>query len=133
MRCEDWPERLDTYIAQHNDRPYSYLEHNCCTFVAGAVEVLTNVAIMKQVQEQCSLLDEEKAYKTMLRYIVRVMKKHGFRRIPSLQAQRGDVVWFKNLGRNMLGLCIGNKIMVPGEKGLIIFNLSESLGAWRIE
>jgi formylmethanofuran dehydrogenase subunit D len=47
-------------------------------------------------------------------------------------AKRGDVILFDCGDGDALGICIGDKIAVMGQDGLVILPMSECLKAWSV-
>lgn len=41
VRREDWLPRLELLIEQAQDKPFTWGQHDCCTFAADAVEAVT--------------------------------------------------------------------------------------------
>lgn len=41
-RLENWPELLDAYVRQHEHTPFAWGTHDCCTFAANWVLMITD-------------------------------------------------------------------------------------------
>lgn len=138
MRCEDWPEKLDSYIKENLNKPFSYAENDCCTFASEIIKIMTGKDIMEGMRGKYK--DKESGYKVMKRFaggligtFKKTMEKYSFEEIPPLMAQRGDVVIYETEMGDTVGICIGDKIITPGENGIISNPIFEGKMAWRIE
>ncbi|MCQ4575426.1 MAG: hypothetical protein NOU37_09310 [Candidatus Brocadiales bacterium] len=135
-RVEDWPERLDEYVESVKDKPFEYTMHDCCAFMAMAVIVITGVDVMKGLR---TYTDKQSAYRVIKDYagggvaeaVEKAMSDHGFQEVPPLMAQRGDVVLFQTELGDTTGICVGDRITAPGEKGLLFNPLTDIKRAWR--
>ena len=128
-RLENWQSLLNAHLRTIG--PFEWGTNDCCMFAVGCVQVITGVDHGK----------EYRGYKTALGASRRIEKAGGIDAIataalgapkPLKQAQRGDVVLFKNGEDTALGISVGDKIAAVGEKGIIFLPFSEGLQAWSV-
>lgn len=138
MRCQDWPEKLDKFIKDNIHKPFVYAENDCCIFAAEAIRIMTGKDIMEDIRGKYD--GKESGYKFIKRFaedlvgtVRKVMEKHNFKEIPPLTAQRGDVVIYETNFGDTVGICLGEKIVTPGNDGIISNSVLEGRTAWRIE
>jgi len=138
MRLEGWEQRLAELIGDAQVRAFQYGEWDCALFACEAIAVCTgdnpNRAFLGYAGDAgCAAVLHEHGG---LRAIAdRVATERGFRHIPVLMAQRGDVVLGVHDGRETLGVCIGASVAFAVQpRGLARIPITDpSLTvAWRI-
>lgn len=129
-RREDWPERLAEYLEGARGRPFSFGTHDCATFAAGAVAVMTDAEIEAPRVESAA---------DYARFVLAAGSLHDHvgdrlgEPLPSPAfAQRGDVVLMTLDGRETLGVCIGAEVAGPGPGGMVTMPMSIAAAAWRV-
>jgi hypothetical protein len=143
-RFEDWPTRLDRYIAENRDKPFSYDQNeglDCCTFTWGAIEAMTGIAIGARFRGTYTTrrgsLEAMKNYcgRASLRAsILKLMDEYAFKKIPAAFAQRGDVVLnLQGPGGDFLGFIgfNGRDVLGIGD-GIRRVPVTNYCMAWRI-
>lgn len=131
MRFENWPILLDAEIEAARQKPFVWGEHDCATWAARIVFVLTG-----------RVLDLPKGYTTARGSALAMRRKTGTSQIEgaatfflgeplasSKVARRGDVVLH---GSGALGVCIGSSAMCLSEAGLTAVPMSGCVTAWRV-
>ncbi len=133
MRIDSWPSRLAATVADAEHRAFAWGIHDCGAFAA---------ACEKAVTGETQFGDVLGNYKTALG-AARRLKRAGFDNIEALVsarlpevpvnfAQRGDfVVSDSDLGP-VIGVCLGDVFVSPGDEGLIRHGRAFARRAWRV-
>lgn len=128
MRPDGWEKRLEEYL--QNVGPFEWGKNDCCMFSANCAFAITGTDYAKPYR----------GYKTAKGAMGR-LKGIGVEGIATklwghpktaAYAKRGDVVLFDCGDGDALGICIGDKIAVMGQDGLVILPMSECLKAWSV-
>ena len=128
MRPDGWEKRLQEYL--QNVGPFEWGTNDCCMFSANAVFAITGEDFAKPYR----------GYKTAKGALSR-LKDIGVEGIatkalgqpkPVSYAKRGDVILYDCGKGDALGICIGDKIAVIGEDGLVILPMSQCLKSWSV-
>lgn len=143
-RYEDWPTRLDRYIAENRNKPFSYDQReglDCTTFTFGAIEAMTGIPIGLRFRGAYTTrrgsLEAMKSYcgRASLRMsILKLMAEYGFEKIAAGFAQRGDaVICIQAPGHDFLGIVDlnGRDVLGIGD-GIRRVPVSTHCMAWRI-
>ena len=120
MRHDLWPSRLNEYLEAASERPFSWGEHDCATFVFGAAEAMTGAGALKQI------------------------KKHGvenlgawldkfYSRQPINFSQRGDIVSVDQDAFGAFGIVVGAEAIFLGPDGTETRPLTVCDYSWRVE
>lgn len=131
MRYPDWPIRLNKYVAETQAKEFKLGEHDCCTFAAGAIEVMTGVDWMPEfrgyyddwqsAEEALDTIGYDNLYKTLT-------KKFG-PAVIGQKGRKGDLAFFEG----SCGIVLGRYAMFLGENGHVYVLLRRLQRAWRIE
>jgi hypothetical protein len=146
MRHHDWPKRLEAYLNKRKEMGFSWGVNDCCAFAFGA-------AVAMGLPDPTP--DEAKNYRsangaervirrlggTLEKSFEIAMSKAGFREIPPLTAQRGDVtltdiVTVDGAPSPAFGIVDldGRKaLFVKQEGGLSAIPMKSCRRAWRVE
>ncbi len=133
MKKQNWPLLLAQFIESRRHSPFVWGEHDCCLFVADAIELICNV-------------DPAAPYRgkyTTAMGSYRALKKYGdgsiagalsvcFQEIAPCDLGRGDAAMVEVDGEMAAALSFGNKLWVAGENGLNTLLRSSAIQAWRI-
>lgn len=131
-RLADWEQRLGDIVAQRLAQPFVWGSNDCVLFAADCVQAMTDVDLAADWRGQWD--DQSSAVRVIVRVggLEAVVQKLGFRPVPPLFAQRGDVVLHRREGVDALAVCVGNALAAPGETGLIFFALEHGVVAWHV-
>jgi len=128
MRREDWFERLVGYVDAHRSTAFVWGKHDCATFAAGAVEIMTgrapDVPGYTSAHEALAHLVEH----PMGEWLTELVGAE----VPIAQAQRGDVVLLELGGRLTCGVCMGRESVAPGADGVLFVPTALASRAWRV-
>lgn len=128
MRPDGWEKRLDEYLK--NVGPFEWGVNDCCMFSANAALAITKQDYAKPYR----------GYKTAKGALSR-LKDIGVEGLATkawgepkaaAYARRGDVILYDCGDGDALGVCIGDKIAVMGQDGLVILPMSECLKSWSV-
>ena len=116
--------RLNDYIDKCRHTPFAWGLHDCVTFILGAIDAQRGVQTgiekyitWKSEEESDALL---KLYGDTLADVMQnVCGGIGVVEVDKAFAQKGDIVIYIGIAGQTCGVCIGNKIAVPGTLGLI--------------
>ncbi len=136
-RYQDWPVRLNKFIADHHNQGFEYGKHDCCLYVCDAVLAMTGVDMAEDFRgyDESSfqeLLDKNHGIGGIA---IQIAKKLNLSKIPVSFAQRGDVVYLKDVeGQLVLGIVAmnGKDVYVASNIGIVSFPLHQCDYAWRI-
>lgn len=135
VRTEGWEQRLDSVISVAGEQPYEIGQHDCFRVACEVVAALTGVP---------SRFGEWRGkYHSEREAIGIILARGGFVRAASdwfgsdpvnvKLARRGDICAYKDSTRmRHLGVCVGDKVAVLGEGGLLFVPLLQCLCAWRV-
>ena len=139
MKLNGWETRLSDFIEKVSKQPFEYGKFDCCLFACEAIKTLAGVDIRAEIIPD-RYEGKEEADEMLRKYggiegiANRVAERCGFKPIPVLFAQRGDVIMANIKEADNFGVCIGKKIAFLSPSGLVFLNItSKSLRkAWRI-
>ncbi len=99
MRYPNWPARLEKFVQANHKRPFEYGKWDCCLFVAAAIEAMTGT---HPAPEIIGAYDSESSAVEFIGTltpggslsgaIASIMERSGYKEVPCLNAQRGDVI-----------------------------------------
>ena len=139
-RFDDWPRRLDTFIASRRELPFEWGSNDCCVFACDAVLAMTGEDLAQGFRDTyTTLLAAKKVMRkakasTVGKLADIIAERHGLAEVPAPFAQRGDVVLLDREAGESLGIVSlhGTDVWAPGPERLIEVPLSETKRAWRI-
>lgn len=127
----DWQTAIPEYIEANRCRPFKWGEHDCCTFVAGAAQIMLGYDAMKSVR---GTYNSAASAARLLRGVGlgRAMDAR-FESCPTAMAQRYDIVMFED----SLGLVVGDHAIFlggpeDGETDYVRVPRAEWVRAWRV-
>ncbi len=132
-RRENWPLHLSEYLKTRKDIPFKWGEHDCLTFVSGAVASIIGYNFYNEYLPY----DSEETAKGMLKEyggVAGIISEHlGYEGTDKiLTAGRGDVVLFKAAEGDTAGIVddTGRYFQIITEKGLLRAPLSKASRVW---
>lgn len=129
MRVADWPERLAALLEERRHAPFAYGTQDCATFAAAAVEAVTG-----ERRWEPPYSTEREALRLMGGDLVGAVGDVLGAAVTPSRARRGDlVVLLADDGRQVLGVCIGERAAAPALDGLVFPPMSQAVAAWRID
>lgn len=131
-RRENWPLHLSEYLKIRKNMPFKWGEHDCLTFVSGAVAAITGYNFYDEYLPYDS---EETAAEMLREYngVAGIITEHlGEGSDKILTAGRGDVVLFKAPEGDTAGIVddTGRYFQIITEKGLLRIPLSKANRVW---
>jgi hypothetical protein len=129
-RFNNWPTRLDAYLATRRAMPFAWGRQDCCLFVADAVQAIWGVDPAQGLRGYRSAAGAARIVKR-LGGIERIGATRFGAACPVLAAQVGDVGLVHTDGRDSLALCAGSHWLAAGEQGLESLPLDAARCAWR--
>lgn len=137
VRVPGWEELLAAEIEAARNQPFAWHEHDCASFAARCVHVITGVDHFEKYR--ATYADAEAAAKVLrskrgLRSIVVAAFGHP---VPFAHAQRGDLVLVEMPspgGRfvKALAVVLGPFAAAPGPDGLVFVPTSQWRSAWKV-
>lgn len=135
-----WEAALARLVAERARTPFVWGTHDCVTFAADAVAVLTGrdpIAAIRGswVCEAGAALAMSRWFgcPCLLRQAVDAMaQRSGWPEIPATLAQRGDLAILAQDGAELLAVVTGERAMSPGPRGLIATPMIFATRAWSI-
>lgn len=129
MRLDNWNTLLNKHFQSIG--PFKWGENDCCMFSVECVKVITGV---DHGTEYRGYRSASGAYKVLKTYdgVEGIATRQLGQPKPITQANRGDVVSFKNGEQIALGICLGDKIAAIGEYGLIFMPISVGIKSWSV-
>jgi len=136
-RHEDWPARLEAWLAAHATRPFDWGQWNCCHFAADWVREACGADLLGRLREQCSgLLSAQRILRRkggVAGVFARACVRHGFPQVHRYYAGRGDLVLFKDAeGVCAVGICTGESFAAVGPGGIEYRPMSAATHAFKI-
>lgn len=133
-RLEGWEARLDAAVAQAAAADYALGQFDCFRFACLVVEALTGVDRWPEFAGRYSTRRESMA--ALARYGSSFTEAGtAFFGVPPVSwrlARRGDVLEFEQQGEKHLGVCIGSKVALMSDKGLLRIPVRDCNHAWRV-
>lgn len=132
MRQEDWQTRLKDYLRSIARQPFYIGRHDCATFTAAAVEVMTGRDYMRGFRGYRTITEglrmvQEKGFADHIAVVASFFDEVS----PSF-AQVGDIAVVDGLGGDALGIVQGANIYTIGATGLGIVPLTAVKRAFRV-
>lgn len=133
VRASNWEERLALYIDRCSDVAFSWGDHDCVGFAAGAVKAMTGVDLIEDLRGYNSALEAAALLRSLGHGTLRRAVVHylGEPKHPAF-AKRGDVV----MRLKALGVCHGRGAwfvgVARGHTGLVHVPIHECSAAWTI-
>jgi len=136
-RCEDWPERLKSFLERYAAKPFDWATWNCCHFARDWVHEICEVDLDNGFLGACTgLLTAQhilKAKGGVAGLFARACHRHGFAQVHRYRAQRGDLVLFKaEAGATAVGICCGESFAAVGLSGIEYRDMREATHAFKI-
>jgi|TARA_R100000149_G_scaffold4046_3_gene1183 hypothetical protein len=141
MRVENWETKLNNHIEETRKKTkFKYGRNDCITFVLKGIEIITGKKVFdhkwKSIKDGRELINKYKK-NDLLGIALLIGKENNFEQIQVNFAQRGDVVYHKNIRESdldgSLGICLGEKCLFNWSKGMTFKPTLECKIAWRIE
>ena len=136
MRKLDWPERLAEVVASAQDAPYVLGQWDCLRFCCTAINSMTGIDYWPMFAgyktKRQALVTIARIAPTLGDAVTKVLQTEPR---PMLQAQRGDVVLYRDLlAEEHLGLCLGSRVAVLEAGGLLHLPLTDAglVSCWRV-
>ena len=134
MRFENWPTRLNHYLAACEKRAFAWGDFDCALFAAGAVLIMTGVDYAAQYRGRYdSALGAARLLPNGLSAIPDGL---NFERCAWAFARRGDIALIPcgPDDRESLGVVLGERIAVPSHiGGLAYFPTRNAVAVWRVD
>lgn len=132
MRYPDWPTRLSQYVIEEQKKPFKYGEHDCCTFLAGAVIAMTGEDRMAEFRGK---YDSRASGAQALREIgngtlMKTLYKKFGKPVPGAHGRRGDIALYES---GALGLVLGRYAIFLGEDGYQHIPISQLKKVFRVD
>ena len=140
-RFEDWPTRLERYLASCESRAFRYGQLDCCLFVADAICAMTGVdpaqpfrANYTSRKEAIRAIRTYTGQTTVAAVAERVFAEQGLAEAPALAARRGDVALLTRGRDSSLAIVSlnGRDILALGAKGLWRMPIRAATRAWHV-
>lgn len=129
MRLDGWESKMSQALEETG--AFEWGTNDCCMFVFRVAEAITGIDYAKPYR----------GYKTSKGAARRLLKYGGVEGVANnsfgeskkpLLAKRGDAVLVKSNDDLTLGVCVGDKIAVVTETGLVLISMREAINAWSI-
>lgn len=122
-----WDEHLNDYLFQAQRKEFKYGEHDCVTFVVGAVESMTGIGLLKGIQYTPDTKDQAlRVYGrgTLYRTLVHVFGKPK----RGVYGRKGDIAFYEGA----CGVVLGRTALFLGDEGMRLVTISKIPRAFRI-
>lgn len=139
-RFADWPTRLSAFLDARRTTRFAYGAHDCCLFVADALEVITGIDFAAEFRNQynsafgalCRM--REKCVEATVDAVAgHIFAAYGLPEISPAYAQRGDVLTLWQRDGMTLGLVLLNGMpAVADDPGWTITGRAHALRAWKV-
>lgn len=128
-RTPTWEADLSRYIESKREEPFDYGTNDCCTFISGAVEAMTEVDPMAEFRGQYdSLKTSIKALRDIGNGDLEKTLDTKFSETPIANARRGDIAFFDDSA----GVIVGRFAWFVSDDGLERVPLPYWDKTWRV-
>lgn len=134
-RLNGWPEAFAAALKRAQKEPFRWGQNDCCLFAAYCIESITGCDLavaFRGYQTRDEATEILANFGGIYRLASNVARLHGIPELPPLQARRGDICLLNSEHGEMLGVCIGDKIVAPGAEGLVSYPILKGRRTWRI-
>lgn len=128
-RKRNWERALAEYIADRQSRPFVWGDHDCCQFAAGWILECTGKAV--DMPNYSTAIGAARKIADEGSLLLAVKNRLGNVAHPNF-CQRGDVAMIEVEGRQVMGVITYGGVVVPSETGLVCFDRSSIIAAWRV-
>lgn len=133
MRSTNWTAKLDLFVEEKRDQPFSWTVNNCAFFTADWLAILLGYDLAEAYRD---LTEPELKHlfnsRSFPQLIELVMAHHNWPQVTIEHAARGDVVAASLVHGKTLGVCTGINSVFPGERGILFHPTLACNTAWRI-
>lgn len=132
-RYPDWPIRLNRYLAKVADRKFRIGRHDCCRFIAGAVEAMTGEDPMAHVPKY-STWEEAKAVMRAESSLYHMLLRRFGKPVHAARAHQGDIAYVNRQEHDIpsLGIVLGRRTLVFGLAGYVQMRTVDIDRAFRV-
>ncbi len=128
-RISTWEQALIDFIDSKRDEPFVYGTHDCCTFIAGAVEAMTGLDPMSEFRDSYrSLASSVRALREIGHGDLEATIDAKFPIVSISNAQRGDLAFFDG----SLGVIMDGWAWFVSDNGLDRVPRSFWIKAWSV-
>ncbi len=125
--------KLNNFIESQRRVPFEWGINDCALFVASAVEAVIDIDYAEQFRGR---------YATKIGSL-RVLRDDGYDDLEQFvtasvgepcakrEIARGDICLFETPDGESIGICVGVKIVSPGEGGLVFTNIDQAIKGWK--
>jgi hypothetical protein len=142
-RVQDWPTLLFHFIESRRSTPFAWGRHDCCLFAADGILAQTGLDLAAGIfrgkyRDALGAARLVRKHGGIEAIAVKGCARFGYKPVPVLMAQRGDMVLLPasatgNPGKGpALGVCVGAEAAFPGASGLVFLPMASCRRAWRI-
>lgn len=138
-RHQDWPNRLERFIASRKDAAFEWGKNDCCLFACDAIAELTGMdpaaptfrGTYDTALGAARLLNDHGGVEKIAETVTTM---HDFAELPTpMLAQRGDLVLVDTESEGpALGICVGAEAAITGPQSLTFIPVGRCRRAWRI-
>lgn len=139
-RFQDWPLRLEAYLAFIGEDEFSWGSNDCALFACNVTRELTGVDLGEQFRGKYRT--KAGAYAALNKFsgggleaiATKMAAEHGMKEVRPRMAQRGDIVLVETTqGPTLAIVCMdGIHVTAPGPTGLELRPLDKAQRAWRV-
>lgn len=129
----DWQLAFATCVAENQDRPFIWGEHDCVLWAANAVLSITGFDAAEGFRDRYSTaLGAAKLLKEFGGMEALVTAKLEREPTPPAFANVGDILMVMQEGQPMLAVCNGETMLAPGLSGLVSLPTLSAVKAWKV-
>jgi len=136
MRTNNWPAKLDLFIAEKRHQPFDWRTNNCAFFACDWIAILTEKDHAKgyrsKVTSELTAARRLKEAGGAEAIAEKVCEQNGWQEVTPAFARRGDVVSLDTETGVALGVCAGGVAVFAGRLGVEFRPVTECRKAWRI-
>lgn len=132
-RRDDWPERLQFAITEHQKGDFEWGQYDCATLFSDAVWAMTNVDPLEEGGRWRSEFDALRALVRVGHTSIKSFLDAKFETVHPSEARRGDVGYPANpQALSCPAVIVGAEAMSRDQSGWIVFPVSELKTVYRI-
>lgn len=140
MKIVDWETKLVDYVESVMDMPIRYGVHDCTTFAAKCVEVMTGTNPIADVLGSYKSKKESKQLIKSLcpsgdySELIKIRcERLGYKETSRAFAARGDIVEYNTPEGIGLGVCLGNTFAAVGPRCLRHYGMGLALKIYKVD
>lgn len=135
-RQQGWESRLNDHLEKSRKKPFEWGGNDCVLFSADVIQAMTGADPIPELRGKWT--SKATARRVLKKHggleatAEKVANENGWRRVPNMLAQRGDLLLMQGKNGPLLAICVGASAIAPGESGMVTLPVGQAIKAWHI-